>query len=90
MAEKTEKKRKYKDLSDAEKYQFWKEGLKKTGVIVLGGAILVGAGAVVYHLGKSDGEFNCLEYIYHQFPECAETITTVDPAFFTTLEKRLA
>ena len=86
MAEKTEKKRKYKDLSDAEKYQFWKEGLKKTGVIVFGGAIGIGVGVAVYHIGKNDGKYDCLEYIYNQFPECSETIKTIDPAFFTTLQ----
>ena len=86
MAEKTEKKRKYKDLSDAEKYQFWKEGLKKTGKITLGGAILVGVGAVVYRLGESRGEYECLEYIHNNFHDCAEIIESIDPAFFTTLQ----
>ena len=90
MADKTEKKRTYKELSDAEKYQFWKEGLKKTGKIMLGAVIIVGAGVIVYHAGKSAGEYDCLEYLYHQFPECAEKIATIDPAFFTTLEKKIA
>ena len=87
MAEKTEKKRKYKDLSDAEKYKFWKEGLKKTGILVLGSTVAIGIGAAIYNIGKNAGTYDCLEYIYNQFPECADTIKTVDPAFFTTLKK---
>ena len=87
MAEKTEKKRKYKDLSDAEKYKFWKEGLKKTGILVLGSTVAIGIGAVIYNIGKNAGTYDCLEYIHNQFPECSDTIKAVDPAFFTTLKK---
>ncbi len=90
MAEKTEKKRKFKELTDAEKYQLLKRGAIKAGKIVLGAAVLTGAGVIVYNAGKHAGEYDCLEYLYHQFPECAETIATVDPAFFTTLDKTLA
>ena len=90
MADKNEKKRKFNELTDAEKYQFLKRGAIKLGKITLGTVALIGAGVIVYHAGKSAGEYDCLEYLYHQFPECAETIATVDPAFFTILEKKLA
>lgn len=85
MADTTEKKRRFKDLDDGEKYRFLKEMAITTGKITIGAAMLIGAGIVVYHAGKNAGKYECLEYLYHQFPECAEKIATVDPAFFTTL-----
>lgn len=85
MADKTEKKRSFKDLDDAEKYRFLKEAAITASRFAIGATVLIGTGIVMYHAGKYD----CLEYLYNQFPECADTIKQVDPAFFT-LGKKLA
>lgn len=86
MADKTEKKEKYKDLSNGEKYLQLKEIAKNAGLFLIGGVIGAGAVYAAYKIGKSAGAYDTIEEIYTNFPEARDALIKIDPAFFTTIK----